>query len=645
MAGAMNAGHNNVAVGKGALASITTSQRNVAVGNNALTSLTATGTADLGNIAIGYGAADGLQTGMSNIAIGVAAMDAATGAVSNCVIIGERAGDAINSTDSDGTVAIGYYAASANVSGIGNVAVGYQSLLAADQADACTAIGHMCLSDVTIDNDGHHTFVGYQSGRGVVSGSQNTGIGSKVMGNNAKTISGSNNVAVGYQVMQNATGDVNSNIGMGTNALDALTAGDDNIAIGQDCAQLLTTGVKNVAIGTGAFDRASLGEEGNVAIGYEAMGALTEDATSSSVNQNVAIGQSALLGGVLASSEAVNQNVAVGYQAMYNTGGSPQTGVVAIGAFALTALTTGERNLAIGYQAMDALTIGDDNIAIGYDALGAMAATDGNDKNLAIGQYALANAGASSNVASANVCVGYSAGVQVTTGDHNVLIGMNSGVAINVGRKNICIGTGAGETITASDECVSIGYDSDCASDADASIAIGAFALATAAECICIGNNITNSTTRTVKFGDGGASMISLDWDTSGDSTWTRSSDRRRKRNIKDNTLGLEFINKLQTRTFQLKPQNELPKEWVNYSETNRYDTEKIHVGFIAQEIKALIDEYDAPDEVASWSEDSDGMQRAGETKLITPLIKAVQELSAKNDLLEAKIKALEDAQ
>ena len=136
--------------------------------------------------------------------------------------------------------------------------------------------------------------------------------------------------------------------------------------------------------------------------------------------------------------------------------------------------------------------------------------------------------------------------------------------------------------------------------------------------------------------------MISLDWDTSGDSTWVRSSDRRKKRNIEDNTLGLEFINKLQTRTFQMKPQNELPKEWEAYSETNRYDTEKLHVGFIAQELKELLDEYNAPYELASWSEDPDGMQRAGETKLVTPLIKAVQELSAKLDNMDERLTNLE---
>jgi hypothetical protein len=90
--------------------------------------------------------------------------------------------------------------------------------------------------------------------------------------------------------------------------------------------------------------------------------------------------------------------------------------------------------------------------------------------------------------------------------------------------------------------------------------------------------------------------------------------------------------------TFQWKPQNEVPQEWQHYSETNTWDIDKIHIGFIAQEVKALLDEYDAPNEIAGWMEDPDGMQRLGETKLITPLIKAVQELSAKVAELEAKL-------
>jgi hypothetical protein len=298
-----------------------------------------------------------------------------------------------------------------------------------------------------------------------------------------------------------------------------------------------------------------------------------------------------------------------------------------VGYEALAQHTTGARNTAIGYGAMNQ-TAGDandapasaDNVFIGYDAGGGDWENDEDSNfNVGIGNYVMY---AAVDGAMSNTAVGYAAAAEITSGDENTCIGKTAGDAITSGTGNTSIGNG-----------------SDCAATADNQIAIGNTAVTSVTDAICIGVGITNGTTRTVKFGDAGQSMISQDWDSAGDSTWTRSSDRRRKRNIKDNTLGLEFINKLQTRTFQMKPQNELPKEWVSYSETNRYDTEKVHIGFIAQELKELIDEYNAPNEVASWSEDDDGMQRAGETKLITPLIKAVQELSAQVEELKAKLK------
>ena len=42
------------------------------------------------------------------------------------------------------------------------------------------------------------------------------------------------------------------------------------------------------------------------------------------------------------------------------------------------------------------------------------------------------------------------------------------------------------------------------------------------------------------------------------------------------------------------------------------------------------------------WKENRDGMQELGETELITPLVKAVQELTEKNERLENKINDLE---
>ena len=46
--------------------------------------------------------------------------------------------------------------------------------------------------------------------------------------------------------------------------------------------------------------------------------------------------------------------------------------------------------------------------------------------------------------------------------------------------------------------------------------------------------------------------------------------------------------------------------------------------------------------EFTVWSKQDDGMEMLGETELITPLVKAVQELTEKNKTLENKINDLE---
>jgi len=79
----------------------------------------------------------------------------------------------------------------------------------------------------------------------------------------------------------------------------------------------------------------------------------------------------------------------------------------------------------------------------------------------------------------------------------------------------------------------------------------------------------------------------------------------------------------------------------------------KYNHGFIAQEVKAVIDNHsDIKDGFGMWSESgSDNRQRVGEGALMSVMVKAVQELSTKNDSLEtsntaliARIEALENA-
>ena len=58
--------------------------------------------------------------------------------------------------------------------------------------------------------------------------------------------------------------------------------------------------------------------------------------------------------------------------------------------------------------------------------------------------------------------------------------------------------------------------------------------------------------------------------------------------------------------------------------------------GFIAQEVKTALDKHNITD-FNGWTEGSDGVQGISYEMFVMPLVKAVQELSAKVTALEAK--------
>ena len=61
--------------------------------------------------------------------------------------------------------------------------------------------------------------------------------------------------------------------------------------------------------------------------------------------------------------------------------------------------------------------------------------------------------------------------------------------------------------------------------------------------------------------------------------------------------------------------------------------------GFIAQEVKEVIDRYDLKEGFDMWTEDdADGRQRIGEAALMPIMVKAVQELSAQVEELKSKL-------
>ena len=204
-----------------------------------------------------------------------------------------------------------------------------------------------------------------------------------------------------------------------------------------------------------------------------------------------------------------------------------------------------------------------------------------------------------------------------TTGGYNVGIGESSLGANTTGTSNTCIGVNTGDTITTGNNNVLIGNSTDCASDSAYAIAIGPI----------------DGVSDYFKFGKG-SNIVSNQF--TSDAAWARTSDERLKQDIKEDTLGLSFINDLNTVTYRWKPSNEIPQEFKDYNEENQKDTEVVMHGMLAQEVKAALDTAGV-ETFSGWTVEEDGMQNISREMFVIPLIKAIQELSAEVEELKQK--------
>ena len=273
---------------------------------------------------------------------------------------------------------------------------------------------------------------------------------------------GVGNVALGFSSM--AVGNAgNYNIGVGNQTLVDV-AGSNNIAIGFQSLFDLTSGANNIAVGHQALKTANGVELQNIAIGTFAMLSVDEGASQHADN-NVAIGYSALTGGAVSGGDFID-NIAIGKEALNSTGTNPHTGTIAIGANALTGLTSGGENLAIGYQAMKTMTTGAANIAIGYETMDALNHADA-DANIAIGNNVLGAAGA----IALHSCVGVGHGaldaVDSADATGTIAIGRDALGALTSGNGNTAVGYQALTTNVDGDRNTAIGYGALASHEAD----------------------------------------------------------------------------------------------------------------------------------------------------------------------------------
>jgi hypothetical protein len=342
----------------------------------------------------------------------------------------------------------------------------------------------------------------------------------------------------------------------------------------------LTTATYNTGIGHSSLSNLTTGHS-NTALGY---GSLYSNTTG---YQNTALGYESLS----FNTEGFH-NTTVGYQSLLlNTIGFFNT---ALGSKSLLSNTTGSENTALGYQSLFSNTTGYYNTANGLQTLYNNTTGHSNTANgmnalyyNTTGYYNTANgmdALYSNTTGSLNTATGYQSLYSNTTGFYNTALGYSSGTGITTGSNLTCIGNNAEPTS------------------------------GTAANQITLGDNQVTSLRCNVQ-------------------TITSLSDARDKKNIKDLSLGINFIMKLKPRIY-----NWDKREWY---EDNKSDGSKMKeeptAGFIAQELDAA--------QITSNAEwlnlvlkDNPEKWEATPGNLFPVLVKAVQELKTEKDSEIAKI-------
>jgi hypothetical protein len=242
--------------------------------------------------------------------------------------------------------------------------------------------------------------------------------------------------------------------------------------------------------------------------------------------------------------------------------------------------TTGSNNCAFGASALRTNTTGSNNVAYG---VGALSLNTTASNNTGLGYEALR----SNTTASNNTAVGYQAGYANTTGADNTLIGYLAGDSITTGNRNVVLGRSADTSAAGGIDQIVIGY-----------AAVGK------------GNDtFTNNATNSYNGGN--------------TTTWATISDQRLKKNIVDNSTGLNEINKIQVRNFEYR----LSEEVTELPQDQAIEKTGVQLGVIAQELQQILPE--------CVKTESTGVMTVDTDNLTWYLVNAVKELTARVKQLE----------
>ncbi len=403
----------------------------------------------------------------------------------------------------------------------------------------------------------------------------------------------SDNTLWGYRALLVNTGTGNS--ALGSYALWDNTSGTNNTACGRRALGSLTTGSNNVAVGYQALNSIST-NSGNTAVGAWAL------AQMNTATGCTAVGMQAMIG----FTGTATNNTAMGYNALL--------------------YGTGTDNTAFGYGALEVASMNDENTAVGYNALGqnvgarnttlfgmtfittadrittfGVGNTTGGDGSCGMGGSTLA----SLTNGEYNIGLGSMCAQQITTGDYNVAIGRLSLANNATGSLCTAVGNTAVMSVSGSNQ-TALGYNAVCP----------------AANIIRIGNAANNNNL------------------TGGYGAWQNISDARFKRDVREDVLGLSFINGLRpvTYTFDVAAYDTFTglaqrmRDSAHVQEVEDYNaavtaaSAERQTGFIAQQVDSL---------AQAFGFEFSGVHRPlterdhytiGYEQFVVPLVKAVQE-------------------
>lgn len=241
------------------------------------------------------------------------------------------------------------------------------------------------------------------------------------------------------------------------------------------------------------------------------------------------------------------------------------------------------------------------NTFLGVRAGNTVSEGSGNQKsfNTAVGEKSLT----SLSLGESNTAIGYSALFSNTNGVFNTAVGREALVNNSTGQANTTIGAFAGDNITTGVNNIVIGYAAQSSSG-------------TVSNQITLGNNQITSLRCNV------TSISSL-------------SDARDKKNIKDLSLGLNFLMKVHPREF-----NWDRREWYDNGVADGTKMQKTPTaGFIAQELDQVQTEAEAEWLNLVLKENPDRLE-ATPHNLFPIVVKAIQDLKTEKDSEIASLKS-----